>query len=104
MALRLSKCIRSSDTLARLGGDEFVILLPEINRVEDVPVLAERVFTALEPPLKLMELEFTITASIGASIYPDDGDQLDTLLNRADSAMYRAKEEEQNSIKLYTMI
>ena len=103
VALRLSKCIRSSDTLSRLGGDEFVILFPEINSTEDVSMLAERVFTALEPSIKLKEHEFTITASIGTCICPDDGDQLETLLNRADSAMYRAKEEKQNSYKFYTM-
>lgn len=103
VASRLSGCIRSSDTVARLGGDEFVMLFPEINRTEDVSMLAERVFTALEPPIKLKEHEFTITVSIGTCICPDDGDQLETLLNRADSAMYRAKEEKQNSYKIYTM-
>lgn len=103
VASRLSGCIRSSDTVARLGGDEFVMLFPEISRIEDVSLLVNRVFAALEPPLLLREHEFTITASIGASICPDDGEHLETLINRADSAMYKAKEEKQNSYKFYTM-
>ncbi|MCC7201254.1 MAG: EAL domain-containing protein [Nitrospirae bacterium] len=103
VASRLLECIRSSDTVARLGGDEFVMVFPEISRIEDVSMLVDRVFTALEPPLILKEHEFTITASIGASICPDDGEHLETLLNRADSAMYKAKEEKQNCYKFYTM-
>ena len=102
IALRLSMIIRTSDTVARLGGDEFVMLLPDIIRIEDVLKLIERVFETLEPPFKLREHELTMTTSIGVSIFPDDGEHLETLLSKADTAMYRAKKERQNSYQFYT--
>lgn len=103
VASRLTRCVRGSDTVARLGGDEFIMLFPEISRIEDASKLVERIFEVLGPPIKLKEHEFTITASIGISIFPDDGDRLEILLSRADAAMYRAKEEKQNSYQFYTM-
>lgn len=102
VASRLGRCIRTSDTLARMGGDEFIMLFPEISRIEDVSRLIDRVFAVLEHPLKLKEHELTITASIGVSICPEDGGDLESLLSKADTAMYKAKEEKQNSYKFYT--
>ena len=102
VASRLSRCIRTSDTLARVGGDEFVMLFPEISRIEDVSKLIERVFAVLEPPIKFEEHEFTMTASIGISICPEDGYDLESLLSKADTAMYEAKEERQSSCQFYT--
>lgn len=102
VASRLNRFIRASDTMARLGGDEFVMIFPEISRTDDVSILVERVFEVLGPPIKLKEHEYTVTASIGISIYPDDGNDLETLISKADTAMYKAKGEKQNSCQLYT--
>ena len=102
VAARLRQCIRLSDTVARLGGDEFIILLPEISKLEDVVKLVKRVFWALEAPIKLNGHDITVTTSIGISIFPDDGDDIETLLKKADIAMYRAKIEKKNSYQFYT--
>lgn len=102
VASRLSRCIRTSDTLARLGGDEFVMIFPEIISIEDVTGLAERVFAVLKPPIVLKEHEFTLTASIGISICPEDGEDLEPLISKADTAMFEAKKEKQNSCQFYT--
>ncbi|MCC6543301.1 MAG: EAL domain-containing protein [Nitrospirae bacterium] len=102
VASRLNRFIRARDTMARLGGDEFIMIFPEVNTTEDVSKLVDRVFAVLEPPIKLKEHEYTATASIGVSIYPEDGTDLETLIRKADAAMYKAKGEKQNSCQLYT--
>jgi diguanylate cyclase (GGDEF)-like protein/PAS domain S-box-containing protein len=89
---RLRAVLRSSDTIARLGGDEFGLLLPKHERAEDVVPVLEKLRSALEQPIVLQDLPLAIEASIGVSLYPDDGDDVDTLLRRADVAMYTAKE------------
>jgi diguanylate cyclase (GGDEF)-like protein/PAS domain S-box-containing protein len=92
VADRLRECIRRHDTVARLGGDEFVLLLPEINGAEDLGSVAEKVQTALAKPLTLAEHPLTISASLGASIFPDHAGSIDNLVRLADRAMYDAKE------------
>jgi diguanylate cyclase (GGDEF)-like protein/PAS domain S-box-containing protein len=89
---RLQEILRASDTVARLGGDEFGLLLPKHETPTDVIAALDKICEALEQPIVLQELPLAIEASIGVAIFPDDGDDVDTLLQRADVAMYAAKE------------
>lgn len=95
-ACRFSKCIRAADTLARVGGDEFVVVLPDLVRRVDAGIIAARTINALRSPLFVGQAEARIGASIGISIYPDDGTDIDLLFARADSAMYAAKRAGKN--------
>jgi diguanylate cyclase (GGDEF)-like protein len=91
LVARLRDQLRANETFARLGGDEFGILLPTAS-AEDATALAGRVHTALEEPFALRELPIEVAASIGVAAYPDHGEDVDTLLQHADVAMYVAKE------------
>lgn len=93
MALRLSGVIRESDTLARLGGDEFAILLPSIEMDNDAANVARKVRNALRSPFILADLSIDVQASIGAVLFPDHGEEVDTLIQRVDVAMYVAKQD-----------
>jgi diguanylate cyclase (GGDEF)-like protein/PAS domain S-box-containing protein len=88
---RLKQCVRNSDTVSRQGGDEFVILLPEIARPEDVAISGQKILASLRAPHSVDEYTLQITASIGLCTYPEDGDDADTLIKNADTAMYQAK-------------
>ncbi len=100
IADRLKESVRGADTVARLGGDEFVILLAELANEEDVGKVAKKILDNITAPVKIEDREITITASLGISIYPQDGNDEETLIRNADIAMYRAKEEN-NSFRLY---
>jgi diguanylate cyclase (GGDEF)-like protein/PAS domain S-box-containing protein len=89
---RLKGCLRGSDTLARLGGDEFSLILEDILDTRSTAAVPQKLLAALAAPFYLDENELTITASIGVSLYPDDGETTELLLKQADTAMYRAKE------------
>ena len=91
VATRLLETLRTADTVARVGGDEFVILLSSISEPLLMTVPVEHVRTALAEPFKLDELELTISGSVGAACFPDDGQTADLLLQKADSEMYRHK-------------
>ena len=97
VARRLESVVRDSDTVSRFGGDEFVVLLPEISRVEDAGAIAEKILHVLAEPHDLAEAhdlassDTGVRASIGISVFPDDGDEVPMLLHSADTAMYRAK-------------
>jgi diguanylate cyclase (GGDEF)-like protein/PAS domain S-box-containing protein len=93
IANRLRTVLRESDTVARLGGDEFGLLLPAYAEPADVVRVIERIREALEEPVVLQDLPLAIEASIGVALFPDDGENVDTLLQRADVAMYMAKRE-----------
>ena len=99
---RLNKHVRACDTLARHGGDEFIILIQDLKKVENVINIVERIFSEFNEPFILNGQEFFITTSIGISIYPDDGEDKDTLLKNAGIAMYRAKEDGKNTYQLFT--
>jgi diguanylate cyclase (GGDEF)-like protein/PAS domain S-box-containing protein len=92
VADRLSLCVREVDTVARLGGDEFVVILYDIQSNEDPATFARRFLDELSRPTRLYGKEIINTASIGIAIYPVDGQDVDTLLRKADTAMYAAKE------------
>ena len=102
VAARLRACVRASDTVARAAGDEFTVLLPEIARLEDVATVAEKIMIAFQTPFRIGEHELRVSASLGASLYPNDGLDVETLLKNADAAMYRAKEQGRANYQLYS--
>ena len=102
VAQRLRDCIRKGDTIARLGGDEFTVLLPSVNDV-DVPAhVAQNVLETLRPSIAVDGHDVFVNASIGITIYPDDGETAEYLLRNADLAMYRAKSAGGNTYEFFT--
>jgi diguanylate cyclase (GGDEF)-like protein len=99
---RLKGCVRDSDTVARLGGDEFVVLLPELKDEKYAAIVAQKILAAAAKPFSLMGQEFRVTASIGISTYPQDGQDEQTLTKNADIAMYQAKAEGKNNFQFYS--
>ncbi|HTE05986.1 MAG TPA: diguanylate cyclase, partial [Planctomycetota bacterium] len=91
VAHRLSCTVREADTASRIGGDEFLILLPDITSGADADRVAAKVIAALAAPTRLGDHVLRLGSSIGVSLYPDDGDDANTLMDRADAAMYLAK-------------
>jgi diguanylate cyclase (GGDEF)-like protein/PAS domain S-box-containing protein len=102
VAARLQGSIRASDTISRLGGDEFTILLNDTSSTEAVFGVARKILHSLARRFRVDSHELFITASIGISIFPTDGEDVETLLKCADSAMYRAKELGRNQAQLFT--
>jgi diguanylate cyclase (GGDEF)-like protein/PAS domain S-box-containing protein len=102
MARRLESCIRDSDTVARPGGDEFVLLLSNIHGMDALSQTLQRVLALTSEPCSIEGKDFTVTSSIGISLYPDDGKTSETLLKNADTAMYKAKQEGKNNFQFYT--
>ena len=100
-ASRINGCLREGDTVARLGGDEFTVLLPEIDSVDDIIRLAERLICVFKQPFQVGAHEFFVSTSIGVAVYPDDGANAEILIKNADTAMYRAKESGRNGFHLY---
>jgi diguanylate cyclase (GGDEF)-like protein len=94
LSRRFEAALRSSDTVARLGGDEFGVLLPQLSSRDDVLRALERMRGAIETPITLQGLSLSLEASIGIALYPEDGEEVETLLRCADGAMYHAKEEQ----------
>lgn len=102
VAQRLKKFIREGDTFARLGGDEFVIVQADPNHEPNFTILARRILEALAEPFRVGNREFYCTASIGVAVYPNDGDDSQTLLKSADTAMYVAKSCGRNNYKFFS--
>jgi diguanylate cyclase (GGDEF)-like protein/PAS domain S-box-containing protein len=88
LAKRLVDCVRAADTVSRQGGDEFVVLLPEILQLEDAATISRKLLQAVAEAHSIERHDLHITASIGVSIYPDDGRDAETLIKNADTAMY----------------
>jgi diguanylate cyclase (GGDEF)-like protein/PAS domain S-box-containing protein len=99
---RIQLTIREGDTLARLGGDEFTLLLPALAEAVDAAKVADKVLEVLRLPFELDGRELFVTASMGVSIYPDDGADVEELVKNSDTAMYRAKEQGRDNYQLYT--
>lgn len=93
VAARLQRVVRQSDTLARLGGDEFGILLPAINRRDDIYTVIKKIQKAFKSPFRMEGLTLDVQASIGGVLYPEHGKDIDTIMQRADVAMYVAKQD-----------
>jgi diguanylate cyclase (GGDEF)-like protein len=102
MAERFKNCVRECDTVARLGGDEFVLLINEQAGGDDVTAIMERILAEVAQPWVIKQGEFHVTCSIGVALYPDDGNDAQTLLKHADSAMYRAKDSGRNNVQFFT--
>ncbi len=102
VALRLRRSIREADTASRIGGDEFVVLIRNIDSCHTAIRVAENIRLILNRPIHSSVTEHQISASIGISIYPDDGNQLEQLMQRADEAMYKAKHGGRNCVRCYS--
>lgn len=103
VSTRLKSCVREGDTLARFGGDEFTLLLPKITRgKDDVSSIAEKINDVLKDPFVIDNNELYVSASIGISIYPRDGTNMDLLIKHADIAMYHVKDTGKNNYKFYS--
>ena len=102
VAGRLESCTRGSDTIARIGGDEFVVLLGNLKEPEDARHVSQKVLDALSEPLTIDGHELKITPSVGICAYPHDGEDVETLMRNADTAMYYAKQMGRNNYQFFT--
>ena len=98
---QLVACVRESDTVARMGGDEFVVLLPIVDDLEDVKLVASKIVEAVAQPIKVAKTHLHITCSIGIAIYPQHGKDEKLLVINADMAMYQAKNSGKNQAKYF---
>jgi diguanylate cyclase (GGDEF)-like protein/PAS domain S-box-containing protein len=92
---------QSGNSIARLGGDEFIVMLSDVHRVADAAGVARRLVSALNEPVTIMGTELYVSGSVGVSMYPHDGIDIDTLLMNADTAMYRAKKAGRGCVQFY---
>jgi len=99
---RNNACVRSEDIVARLDGDEFVVLLEEISAKDNIPLIVTKILGAVSRPVVLEGRQVGVRSSVGISLYPDDGQEADELIRRADAAMYRAKIQGLNIFCFYT--
>lgn len=104
IAERLRSSVRESDAVARLGGDEFVLLLPGIKDTENTVKISDKILQLVRQPMRIGLQELNITTSIGIALYPNDGEDGDTLLKNADAAMYHAKEQGKNNYQVFTQV
>ncbi len=101
VAERLGQAVRETDTVARLGGDEFVVVITDVASDDDIAVVANKIMRTLALPFTMEGKEIFVTASIGAAVYPRDGEHGEGLLRNADVAMYRVKEHGRNNYRFY---
>lgn len=97
---RLTACVRTSDTVARVGGDEFTVILHDVTAGEEAGQVADKIIRALSQPFNLSGKECRIGTSVGISLYPDHGENVEILLSRADTAMYHVKHQGKNSWRI----
>jgi diguanylate cyclase (GGDEF)-like protein/PAS domain S-box-containing protein len=102
IARRLQDCLREDDVVARLGGDEFTIIMDSLHNARHATTMAQKVIRAVQRPVKHLGHELYVSASVGISLYPQDGEDADVLLRNADAAMYKSKGEGLNSFQFYT--
>ena len=102
VAQRLRDCVRDTDTISRQGGDEFLIALTDVDDLDAVSQVATKVLGTLGAPFLIEGHELTATLSMGIAVWPDDGQDFDVLLQRADTAMYQAKDAGRNTYRFYT--
>ncbi|MBI3607071.1 MAG: MEKHLA domain-containing protein [Nitrospirae bacterium] len=92
VAQRLVGCVRASNAVSRLGGDEFTVILPALTSAQGAAVVARKILRTVSQPIAIQSHEVAVTSSIGITVFPADGDEIEGLLKNADTAMYRAKE------------
>ena len=102
LALRITDSVRLVDTVARISGDEFIVLLEDIKNPDNTAIAVEKIMAVFREPFLLDGHEVRITASVGISLYPNDGETANDLLRNADAAMYNVKEEGRNTYQFYT--
>lgn len=102
VAARLRSCVRTSDTVARLGGDEFVLIIEDLEDQFDAGHVVQQLHESFREPLPVDELSLTISPSIGVSIFPDDGTDIETLMRQADLAMYEVKSQGRDGWMFFT--
>ena len=100
-AERLVKAVREEDTVARMGGDEFTVIMTGFSGREEVVTSVGRLFSALSEPMMVGGQEVSVTASVGVAVFPEDGEEADSLLRHADIAMYKAKERRGNAVVFF---
>ncbi len=98
---RLTECLRDGDTVARLGDDEFAVILEDVASDDDIPMVTEKIHDALSKPMVVQGRDLFVSASIGISLYPNDGDDAVTLIKKADTAIHRAKDQGKNTSQYY---
>jgi diguanylate cyclase (GGDEF)-like protein len=101
VAERLKECLRPGDNVFRMGGDEFLFILTDVRDIDDVRSAAQAILDHFKEPVHINSHEFMISASIGISVYPLDGEELESLVKNADVAMYDAKNRGKNSFRFY---
>jgi diguanylate cyclase (GGDEF)-like protein/PAS domain S-box-containing protein len=101
VAERLKNSVRRTDTIARMGGDEFIGIFTEIKKLEDIETIGKKIMEAFSNPVKVQGYPFLLTVSAGFSVYPIHGQDLDSLLKKADFAMYEVKQGGRNGFKIY---
>ena len=99
---RLKATIRESDTVARLGGDEFIVMIQPVDDPQQLAVIAQKLTDALQEPIEFEGQSLHISASIGVSIFPKDGESAEELLHNADAAMYHSKRDGRNTFRFYS--
>jgi diguanylate cyclase (GGDEF)-like protein len=104
LAKRLKSCVRDMDTVARIGGDEFVIVLTPIHSPEEAVRVAQRVLDSLQQPWQMKQQQFSLSTSIGISLFPFDGEDSSSLLKNADRALYLAKADGRSQYRFYSNI
>jgi len=102
VAQRIKSCVRENDTVSRLGGDEFTIILTELFSPQSITDIANKIIDAVSQPINLHDNELFVGASIGVSIYPDDGENAQILIRNADAAMYHAKDNGRGNCQFFS--
>lgn len=102
VAERLKGCVRESDTVSRWSGDEFIFIITNITQPQDVAFIAHKIFNEMSSPFQLEERKVYITPTIGIAVYPFDASDAETLIKKADTAMYLGKEQGRNTFRFYT--
>lgn len=102
VAMRIKECLREADTVARFGGDDFVIICEDVVFLEKVAILAQKFLEVIAQPIQVGDHDLFVTASIGISLYPEDGHDAESLLSSAEVAMYRTKKRGRNGYTFYT--
>lgn len=101
VASRVQSCLRGIDLVGRLGGDEFLVVLADLTNAEDIAPVAEKIAVAISEPFSLEGQVLSVSASIGVSVFPRDGETPDSLIRNADAAMYLAKEHGRNNCQFF---